>query len=360
MIKILILGAGKIGSLVAGFLADTSDYQVHLGDAAVTSIDQMRVLQYFPQIQSVTLDVTQGLQAYLQQHSIQAVISCLPYFLNQQVAEITLNAGLPYFDITEDLQTADYIRALAIKTKTFALPQCGLAPGMVGAIAHDLLSRFEQPISASLRVGALPQYSHHALQYALTWSTDGLINEYANPCRILEHGKRKEVPALTGLETLQIDGIAYEAFYTSGGLGSLLLQYEGKLTSLEYKTLRYPGHCAKMRFLMTDLDLQANRVLLKQILETTLSRTYQDVVVIYVMATGMSQGERMSTTYVKKIYPAEYGGIRWSGIQLATASALCAAVDETLLQKKISHTVHTLEMIGFQALSQNRFSRVYR
>jgi len=107
-----------------------------------------------------------------------------------------------------------------------------------------------------LRVGALPQYPANALNYNLTWSTDGVINEYIEPCEAVVEGKLSEVPALAEREEFSLDGVTYEAFNTSGGLGTLCETLAGRVRTLNYKTIRYPGHVAIMKALLNDLGLR--------------------------------------------------------------------------------------------------------
>ena len=136
-----------------------------------------------------------------------------------------------------------------------------------------------------MRVGALPTNISNALQYSLTWSTDGLINEYGNPCDAIENGKAVRLLPLEGLEEIKIDGLTYEAFNTSGGIGSLADTYHGKVKHFSYKTIRYPGHCEKIKFLMNDLKLNDDRDTLKRIFEHAIPKTFQDVVLVYVSVT---------------------------------------------------------------------------
>ena len=100
-----------------------------------------------------------------------------------------------------------------------------------------------------MRVGALPQFPTNALRYNLTWSTDGLINEYCNFCEVIHDGRRLEVLPLEGLEHFSLDGVRYEAFNTSGGLGTLCETLAGRVRTLNYKTVRYNGHRELMQFL---------------------------------------------------------------------------------------------------------------
>jgi saccharopine dehydrogenase-like NADP-dependent oxidoreductase len=181
-----------------------------------------------------------------------------------------------------------------------------------------------------MRVGALTEYPHNQLMYHLTWSTDGMINEYCKPCDVIHRGRRQEVPALDGLERFAIDGVEYEAFNTSGGLGTLCETLEGKVNELNYKTVRYPGHHYLMDFLINGLrmgDTLERQRELGRIFDRAIPMTRQDVVLILCAASGWRQGLYSEETNARKIYHQQVGSERWSAIQLTTAAAACVAVD---------------------------------
>jgi len=141
------------------------------------------------------------------------------------------------------------------------------------------------------------------------------------------HGAPEERAQRAPGADLEVDGLLYEAFNTSGGLGTLAETYEGKVRTMNYKTLRYPGHCEKIHFLMEDLKLNQDRDTLKRILENAIPKTLQDVVLIYASVTGKQKGELYEENYVKKVYPQKISGILWSAIQVTTAAGGCAIVD---------------------------------
>jgi saccharopine dehydrogenase-like NADP-dependent oxidoreductase len=361
MYNVMITGAGKIGSLIACLLADSGDYQVHLADVAFSGTDVNRLLQAIPQIKTVALDVTdeKSTQAYLQKNQIIAVISSLPYFLNPHVARAAKAAKAHYFDLTEDTAVTDIVKEIAEGAETAFVPQCGLAPGFISIAANSLMQEFEECYHAKLRVGALPQRANNALHYSLTWSTDGVINEYGNLCYGIEAGKPTVMEPLEGLESIQIDGCEYEAFNTSGGLGSLSELYQDKIQTLNYKTMRYPGHCEKMRLLMNDLKLNDDRETLKRILERAVPKTYQDIVIVYVTVEGIKGGELSEKSYVKKVYPATIRGLEWSAIQVSTASGVCAVVDLVLGQANEYHGLLLQENFSLSDVLNNRFGHCY-
>jgi saccharopine dehydrogenase-like NADP-dependent oxidoreductase len=210
-----------------------------------------------------------------------------------------------------------------------------------------------------MRVGALPIHTSNALHYSLTWSTDGLINEYGNVCYGLENGKTVELLPLDDLEEIKIDGLTYEAFNTSGGIGSLTETYAGRIKKLNYKTIRYPGHCEKMRFLMNDLKLNDDRTTLKRILENAVPKTDQDVVLTYVSVTGSRDHQFTEENYVKKFYSKKLYGLEWSAIQLTTASSLCAVLDIIISQPEKFHGLVRQEQISLEALTNNRFGQYF-
>jgi saccharopine dehydrogenase-like NADP-dependent oxidoreductase len=361
MYPVLVIGAGKIGSLIACLFADTKDYVVHLADVNFSGRDVKYLLKAVPEITKVSLDVKdqQSIQTYIKKNRILAVISSLPYFLNTYVAQAAKAEKTHYFDLTEDTSMTDVVKAIAADAKHAFVPQCGLAPGFVNIVAYHLIQEFDIVHQVKLRVGALPQRASNALHYSLTWSTDGVINEYGNPCYGIEKGMKVTLSPLEGLESLEIDGCTYEAFNTSGGLGSLAESQLGKVQNLNYKTIRYPGHCEKMRLLMIDLKLNEDRPTLKAILERAIPKTYQDMVLIYVSVEGIKDGELLEKNYVKKIYPKTIRGIDWSAIQISTASALCAIVDLVLSNEKKYHALVLQEQFCLADVLANRFGQHY-
>ena len=329
MAKVLILGAGKIGALISGLLAESGAYEVHLADVSAAAANAVVSAHRFGNLQAHHVDATNAsaLAAQLRDYPVDAVISSLPYYCNVGVAEAARRAGIHYFDLTEDVEVTRSVRKIAEDAQQAFIPQCGLAPGFISIAANELIGHFDELRAVKLRVGALPQHPNNVLKYSLTWSTEGLINEYGNPCEAIVDARRTESAPLEGLEEIEIDGTLYEAFNTSGGLGSLGETYGARVQSMDYKTMRYPGHCQQMRLLMNDLKLNHDRGTLKRILENAVPQTLQDVVVIYVAVTGKQDGELREENYVNKVYPQVIAGRLWSAIQVTTASGICSVVD---------------------------------
>jgi len=361
MHPVLILGAGKIGALIGGLLAESGDYRVHLADVDGAAAEAVARAHGSSHLTPFALDATDAgaLARHLAQHPIEALISSLPYYCNIGVAEAARRAGLHYFDLTEDVQVTRAVRAIATGAPQAFVPQCGLAPGFISIAAAELMTHFEGLRAVKLRVGALPQHPNNVLKYSLTWSTEGLINEYGNACQAIVDGSVREVAPLEGLEEIEIDGTLYEAFNTSGGLGSLAETCGSRCESMNYKTIRYPGHCEQMRLLMNDLKLNHDRGTLKRILENAVPQTLQDVVIVYAAVTGKQDGELREENYVSKIYPQLIAGRLWSAIQVTTAAGITAVVDLVLESRGSYSGFVAQEQLRLSKFLANRFGRYY-
>ncbi len=360
--RVAVLGSGKIGELVATLFVDAGDYRVVLADKDEGRLRALALPWSSGRLEARALDAgdRSALSGLFRDEHIDAVVSCLPYYLNVEVATAAREAAVHYFDLTEDVEVTRAVRRLAEDAQTAFVPQCGLAPGFISIVANHLMRRFETLDEAKLRVGALPQYPSNELKYALTWSSDGVINEYGNLCEGIVDGRLQSLQPLEGLESIELRGRRYEAFNTSGGLGSLADTYGGRIRHLTYKTIRYPGHCTLVRFLMNDLRLNDDRPNLKRILENAVPRTEQDVVLVYVSARGTRQSGFYEDTYVQAVYPDEIAGRRWSAIQITTAAGITAVVDLVLTRPDRYRGFLRQEDIDLETFLGNRFGRRYR
>ncbi len=362
MNRVLVLGAGKIGSLIACLLNQSGRYEVHLGDMSLEApthlVDSLKLERVTPCLLDVRHPDAVG--TYIAAHRFDAVLSSLPYFCNPTVAGLALTHRLHYFDLTEDVEVTNQIKVLSAGATHAFMPQCGLAPGFISIVAHELMTHFETLETVKMRVGALPVHPSNALKYSLTWSTDGLINEYGNVCYGIEEGEKVPLQPLEGYETIELDGLLYEAFNTSGGLGTLADSYAGKVRTMNYKTLRYPGHCEKIHLLMKDLKLNEDRETLKRVLERAVPQTLQDVVLIYASVAGTNKDGFFEENYVKKVYPQCIKGKLWSAIQVTTASSVCCVMDLVLTRPEQYHGFITQESVLLRNFLDNELGGCFR
>ncbi|MSR18162.1 MAG: saccharopine dehydrogenase family protein [Phycisphaerales bacterium] len=357
MKSVLVLGAGKIGRMVTYLLGSCGDYQVTVADSSRAHADQCAASDAGVVAEQVSFDDCAALARVMK--GKWAVVSCAPYRCNTLIAKCAKEAGAHYLDLTEDVGTTKAVKALAVGSKSALIPQCGLAPGYISIVAHHLSEGLSPLLDLRLGVGALPRNPTNRLKYNLTWSTDGLINEYCNPCEAICEGENALLQPLEHLESFMLSGTLFEAFNTSGGLGSLSETYQGRVRNLTYKTIRYPGHCELMKFLIKDLRFLEHKADLATVFNRAIPATDDDVVVVFVTATGNIGGRLVERTAAKQILGLTLGGRHWTAIQLTTAAGICAMVD-LLDQGKIpAEGFVRMEDVNYQDFITNRFGRHY-
>ena len=332
--KIGIVGSGNIGWALKQLLKE--DYDIKQGDITdgfdATDINQVKTF----------LD------------GVDAVISAGPYAVNKNIAQIAAEESIGYFDLTEDVETTDFIKEL--KSESILMPQCGLAPGAINICAASMMEEFDDVKEVLMRVGALPRFTTNEMSYYLSWSTNGLINEYCNEADAIYEGKPVKVMPLEGAEKLVIEGESFEAFNTSGGCATMCETYAEKVENLTYKTIRYPGHLNHMKFLFNDLHLKKNKDILEKLFDKEVPRTKNDLIIFFVKVIGLIDGVLQEKTYLRKIY----GDERFSAIQLTTASGACSALKMFLDGKISSKGFIKQESLSWKDFIDNKFGSVYQ
>ena len=353
--KVAIVGAGLIGHTIAHMLRETGDYEVVAIDRDQQALDKLAA-QGIPTRRVDSGDAA-ALRAAVQ--GFDALVNALPYYLAVNVATAAKGAGVHYFDLTEDVRATHAIRAIAEDADHAFMPQCGLAPGFIGLAAHELANRFTEIRDVKMRVGALPEFPTNALKYNLTWSVDGLINEYCQPCEAIRDNRTQWVQPLAGLEHFSLDGTEYDAFNTSGGRGTLCETLSGRVESLDYKSVRYPGHRELMKFLLEDLRLASDRDTLKTIMRRSVPSTEQDVVLIFITVSGMRNGQLVQEVFTRKIFAKTVCGVPMSAIQITTAGAMCAVLDLFREKKLPQSGFIRQEQVSLREFLANRFGQLY-
>lgn len=316
--SIAVLGLGKVGSLAADLL--------HRSGFEVAGYDVARDASTKP-FPVTGLDVTSTEALGEVFANVDAVLSCLPYHLNVDVATMAHQAGIHYFDLTEDVPTTKKIIELSANSKGLMAPQCGLAPGFVGIVGASQVAQFDKCRSIRMRVGALPQHPTGLMGYAFNWSPEGVVNEYLNDCEVIEGGVRKWVSPMEWHETLYIEGVKLEAFTTSGGLGTMCDSYLGTVDNIDYKTIRYPGHMDLMNFFFHELLMREKRDIAGQILVNAKPPVNDDVVYVHVSAEGEIEGQLQRKEFVRSFRPLKIDGRQHSAIAWTTSSSVVAVIE---------------------------------
>lgn len=241
-----------------------------------------------------------------------AAVSCVTYKYNPGLTRAAIRAKCHLVDLggnNDTVRAQMEMDSEAASAGVAVVPDCGLAPGMVSVMVADSFKRLDSVESIKIRVGGLPQSPRPPLNYQMVFSAEGLINEYWEPCVILDNGKKTTVNPMTGLELLEFDGIGkLEAFYTSGGTSTLPDTYQGKVNFLDYKTIRYPGHCQLFRPMLeiglaSRKQIRVNgqmvepRSVLKAVLDANLTFDGLDLVLVRVLAEGEKDGQDKTIVY---------------------------------------------------------------
>jgi saccharopine dehydrogenase (NAD+, L-lysine-forming) len=315
--RVAVVGLGNVGRLIADMLMERG-FEVSGVDA-----DESRAAGEGASVMDVSDPAALG-ELFA---GVDAVISCLPYYLNAVVATAAHSARVHYFDLTEDVATSRTVRHLAESSETIFMPRCGLAPGFICVLGAGLAASLQTVDRIELRVGALPRTPNNALGYACNWSPAGIVNEYLNDCEQLRDGKPVSVPPLADLETIVIDGGRYEAFTTSGGLGTMSETFAGRVDRLDYKTIRYPGHCHLMRFMLQELGLGRHREEAVRLLAEAYPPVRDDLVIVYAAADGQTSGGRARREFVRTYRPRLVAGGARTAIAWTTAAGAVGMVE---------------------------------
>ena len=297
--KIAVLGLGKVGALAATLLREAG--------FEVTGFNSRASKEKLPfPVETPDLAAPAELRKALGR--FEAVLSCLPYHLNKEVAKAAHETGIHYFDLTEDVPTTKSIIALSATRQghhgAAMRAGAGLRRHRRAPISR---AQFDKCRKLRLCVGALPRNPAGLMGYAFNWSPEGVVNEYLNDCEVIEEGQRKLVSPMEWVETIYIDGVKLEAFTTSGGLGTMCETYHGKIDNIDYKTIRYPGHVKLMNFFFHELLMRERRQLAGEILTYAKPPVDDDVVYVHVSAEGHVDGVLKRREFVRAYEPIDGG-----------------------------------------------------
>ena len=254
-----ILGAGMQGTAVAYDLAKFADPEVIImgdvdPDQSQTNADRINNLigRKICTARKVDALDPDSLHKFLE--PVDVVISCVPYWMHPRVAAVAVRAKTHMLDMGGDTNvTWETLKVdeIAKQEGVTIVPDTGLAPGLVNNLATYFMESFDETESVKMYCGGLPQNPKPPFNYKLVFNIEGLVTEYMHMSDVIRNGKRMQVETLTEVESLMIDGLGQmEAFHTSGGASTAPYTFEGKVKSYEYKTIRFPGHCERMRIFL--------------------------------------------------------------------------------------------------------------
>ncbi len=312
--KITVLGAGMMGRAVAFDLEKYSNFsKITVADKDEQTLQSAKIFLKGKKIDFAIINVndSKDIRKHFQHADI--VISAVPYRFNYDMTKIAVETKTHFLDLGGNNDIVNKQRSLSEKAKkndVTIIPDCGLAPGMVSVIARDIIDQMDSVDILKLRVGGLPIDPKPPLNYQIVFSPYGLINEYIEDAIVLDHGKITEKKSMTEIETITFPEPFgdMEAFLTSGGCSTLPYTYKNKIGYLDYKTIRYLGHCEKFKTLL-DLgfakeekiqvgDQQvAPRDLLASLLLEKLPINGKDVVLVKILSKGMKDGKNLSFDY---------------------------------------------------------------
>lgn len=313
--KILVLGAGRMGHGAAFDLIRNSsgvdsvtvaDFDAKKSEAVASSIGGDSIVA-----KQIDASDESAVRHLFSEHD--AVISCVNYWLNAKLTKTAIETGTHFCDLGGNNYVVDEQLAMNREAEAAGvnvIPDCGLAPGMVSILAMHGYKLFDSVDEINIRVGGLPQNPKPPLDYQLIFSVEGLINEYIEAARVIRDGEIAEVESMTELEDLSFKGFGrLEAFQTSGGTSTLPDTFKGKVRNLDYKTIRYAGHCEKFKA-MIDLGLCRSdyevdidglevtpRKFFAKLLERNLPAEERDYVLVRVSVTGRKNERSEKRTF---------------------------------------------------------------
>ena len=313
--RMLVLGSGLQGSACAyDLLQDKDVSEVRLADVHVGHLPEFLAPYSGPRLIPTALDVRDHDAVLGAMRECDAVMSAIPYYFNFDMARLAVEAGVHFCDLggnTEIVFKQKELDAEARKKNITVVPDCGLAPGMVNILAEHGIKQLDSVDSVKIFVGGLPQHPEPPLNYMLVYSLEGALDYYTTLSWVLRDGKRTQVKALSEREPVAFAAPLgeLEAFHTAGGLSTMAFRYEGKIPTMEYKTLRYPGHAAIMENIrsiglldLEPVDVKGMKVVPRDvfiaIVGPRLNKPHgRDLVALRVVVTGKKAGKSATKTF---------------------------------------------------------------
>lgn len=308
--RMLVLGAGFQGSACAYDLLQNPDVtEVRLADLHTEHLAEFLSPYSGDRLIFTPLDVRDSEAVLALMRQCDAAMSAIPYYLNFELAQHAVEAGVHFADLGGNTEIVFKQKTLDLEAKKkgiTVIPDCGLAPGMVNILAEHAIQQLDSVQTVRIFVGGLPQHPEPPLNYQIVYSLEGVLDYYTTLSWVLRDGKRTQVKALSEVETVLFGGSVgqLEGFHTAGGLSTMAFRYEGKIPSMEYKTLRYPGHAQIMEAIrelglldLNPVDVKGMKVVPRDLVVAAMSPRLtkpdsEDLVALRVFAEGTKGGKQ--------------------------------------------------------------------
>ena len=336
--RMLVLGAGLQGSACAYDLLQNPEVkQVRLADLHTDHLAEFLAPYSGKRLIFTPLDVRDREAVLALMRESDAVMSAIPYYFNFELAELAVEAGVHFSDLggnTEIVFRQKTLDAAAKKKGITVIPDCGLAPGMVNILAEHAINQLDTVETVRIYVGGLPQNPEPPLNYQIVYSLEGVLDYYTTLSWVLRNKKRTQVKALSEIEAVYFGGSLgeLEGFHTAGGLSTMAFRYEGKIPTMEYKTLRYPGHARIMEAIrelglleLEPVDVKGVKVVPRDLVVAAMGPRLtkpdgQDLVALRVFAEGTKAGKPRKIGWEMVDYYDEDTGI--SAMERSTGFSL--------------------------------------
>lgn len=314
--QMLVLGAGLQGSACAfDLLQNPAITEVRVADRSFAALPSfLAAYQNSPRLKLLPLDARDSAAAREAMNGVSAVMCALPYYFNLEMTRLAIDAGVHFCDLGGNTEIVNQQKALSAEARSkgvTVVPDCGLAPGMVNILAELGISRCDSVTSVKIFVGGLPQHPEGPLKYQVVYSLEGVLDYYTTLSWVVRNGRREQVKALSEIEPVLFDAPVgeLEAFHTAGGLSTMAQRYEGKIPTMEYKTLRYPGHATIMEAIrelglleLTPLDVKGQQVSPRDVAVAAMGPRLtkpesHDLVALRVTVSGVKAGKNVTHSW---------------------------------------------------------------
>lgn len=349
--KVVIIGAGRIGTALALLLREKPEFEILLADP--TEPGRRRVKE----LGLPLADADPSHPARLDQllTGADAVIAALPSSATPMVAAAARRHGTHYLDLGDDGAALEAIRREAEVASSCFVAQCGISPGLVSGLVLDLASRCGNEPDIAVRIGGLPQQPSGRLGYGLIWDIDATLREYTRPSVALIDGHKTELAPMSRCSPLRLGSCDYEAFVSSAIPDTLCERLAGKVASLVSYTIRYPGHADCIAFLLDELKLRERLYLLRNLFLNGLPEIPDDRLLISIVATSGHDGSEVAEHFLREIEPVEIGGVVVGAMRRTAASHVAAVLDLLRCGSIGKSGLLAQEDIPFALLRENRF-----